>query len=245
MRTSLVITCILSALLAQDSSTGSANPSVTHDSSTRSTHSSVTSGKARSCLQCIDFNVSSCKGSKVACPSGADHCMSTLTKTTITGVSHTTVFARTCGTSKDCNKMASLTNPKITIKLSSTCCTTDDCTPPEPKLPTPKTTKTNVTCHSCLDLSSTSCYSKDTITCSGDETKCIRYALKSTIGSTTTKVATRGCATPSFCAFQSTSESAGDTTVVTDLACTDGGICLHKSVFLLALSGLLALRLPF
>ncbi|XP_069058178.1 phospholipase A2 inhibitor NAI-like isoform X1 [Pleurodeles waltl] len=219
MRWSLAIAFILSPLLAQ--------------------------GNGLSCQQCISSNDTACTGSSQACPTTADNCISTLTQTIITGGSPTTLFARTCGTSSDCNKTASLSNPKISVKISSTCCSTKDCTPEQPKLPSSKTTKTNVTCLSCLDVSSSSCYSSETITCSGDETKCIRYAVTMTAGSATSKVAVRGCATPSFCALKSTSESAGTSSIVVELACTDGSIRLQQSVFLLALSGLLLLRLSF
>ncbi|XP_078511672.1 uncharacterized protein LOC144770791 [Lissotriton helveticus] len=202
-------------------------------------------GNALSCQQCVGSTSSSCTGPTLPCPSAGDQCISTLTETIITEAAQVTLFLRTCGASSECNQVASLSNPSMSVKISSTCCVADNCTPPQPILPPSKMTKTNVTCHSCLDISSTSCYSKDTIKCTGDETKCIRYSVKTTSGSLNSEVAARGCATPSFCAFQSTSESAGDTTVVTELACTDGSIHLQESAILLAFSGLLVLRLSF
>lgn len=202
-------------------------------------------GNALSCEQCVGSTSASCTGLKMPCPSAGDQCISTLTETIITDAAQVTLFLRTCGASSDCNKIASLSNPSMSVKISSTCCATDGCTPKHPMLPPSKTTKTNVTCHSCLDLSSTSCYSKDTITCTGDETKCIRYSVKTTTGSVNSEIAARGCATPSYCALGSTSESAGDSTVVTEVDCTDGSIRLQESAILLAFSGLLVLRLSF
>ncbi|XP_078511755.1 uncharacterized protein LOC144770849 [Lissotriton helveticus] len=88
-------------------------------------------GNALSCSQCISTS-SSCSGPSVPCPSAGDQCMSKLTETIIAGAAQGTLFSRTCGASSECNQVASQSDPNMSVKISSTCCATDNCTPPQP-----------------------------------------------------------------------------------------------------------------
>ncbi|XP_078511667.1 phospholipase A2 inhibitor and Ly6/PLAUR domain-containing protein-like [Lissotriton helveticus] len=215
MRVILAVTCILSALLAE--------------------------GNALSCQHCSSVTASTCTGALQTCTSEANACISLVTETSAGGA-QISAFTRSCGPSSACDKTSSLSNPYMTVRSSSTCCTTDNCTPAAPQLPSPVGTKNGVICRSCLDASSASCYTSETMTCTGVETKCIRYSVTTTSASQTTNIAVRGCATPSFCDMGSNSASSQGTTVTIDVACTDSSMRLQPGILLSAIFGIFLIK---
>ncbi|XP_078511665.1 phospholipase A2 inhibitor and Ly6/PLAUR domain-containing protein-like [Lissotriton helveticus] len=215
MRVTLAVTCILSALLAEVN--------------------------ALSCQTCSSTTASTCTGTSQTCTSPANTCISLLTESSA-GSEKSIVFARSCGLSSACDKTSSLSNSYMAVRSSSACCTTDNCTPAPPQLPSPGSTQNGVICRSCIDALSTSCYTSETMKCTGVETKCVRYSVKTTSGSLTSNVALRGCATQSFCDMGSTSASYQGSTVATDLACTDNSIRLQPGILLSTIFGIFLIK---
>ncbi|XP_053547097.1 phospholipase A2 inhibitor gamma subunit B-like [Bombina bombina] len=128
-------------------------------------------GYSLSCMQCVETG-SSCSGSSVSCGSG-EHCGSTYGVTTFTGGAEVKFFTRSCIPASECNANGGFSNPYIQVKLSSSCCSTDNCTPITPILPTGSTQPNGLTCRSCFSATSDWCYTEDTMSCTGDEDRCI------------------------------------------------------------------------
>ncbi|XP_069490652.1 phospholipase A2 inhibitor gamma subunit B-like [Ambystoma mexicanum] len=219
MRASLLAVCVFSALLAQ--------------------------GTALYCVQCVDSTGVDCTGSSHNCSSKDDACVSTLSQMILDGKT-STLFMRSCGRSSQCNATAASVNaPKMSFRSSVACCSKDNCTSVVPALPSPSKVRNNVTCRSCLEEAS-SCYTADTMNCTGEETKCIRFVLTKKDGSAaSTTVAARGCATPNFCDPGGYKVLNGSEPIMTfDSVCTDSSIRLQHGIFLPFLVALLALY-PF
>ncbi|XP_078511666.1 phospholipase A2 inhibitor and Ly6/PLAUR domain-containing protein-like [Lissotriton helveticus] len=211
----LAVTCILSALLAE--------------------------GHALSCQECSSNNASTCTGTSQTCTSLANTCISVITELSAGSIKFTT-FARSCGLSRSCNKILSMSNLYLTLRTSTACCTMDNCTPETPQLPSPNSTQNGVICQYCIDESSTYCTSSETMMCTGAETKCISFSFSTTSGSQTTNAAVRGCATPSFCDIANTSVSAQQRKKTNYLTCTDSSIRLQPGILQSAIFGIFLIK---
>ncbi|XP_078511670.1 phospholipase A2 inhibitor and Ly6/PLAUR domain-containing protein-like isoform X2 [Lissotriton helveticus] len=199
-------------------------------------------GHVLSCQNCVSSTGVTCGESLQTCHLSADACITTFTETRI-GNKRSTWLVRSCGQSSDCNKTLSLSNPSMTVNMITTCCNTDDCIPKLPPVPPSNDTLNGVTCKSCLDVTSSSCDTTDTVNCTGVETKCISYAVTTTFSSQFTNLALRGCAAPGFCNLGSTTTSYQRVTIATDVACTDSSILIEQDILLLAMTGFLLLKL--
>ncbi|MEE6481898.1 hypothetical protein FKM82_013055 [Ascaphus truei] len=216
MRSLLQVLCVLSALVA--------------------------TGYSLSCIVCEDMDGMFCTSPSKTCP--ADNvCMFSYIENTAGGIENT-VLTRTCESQSKCDMSGSLTFTAFKTKMSTSCCSTDNCTPSEPTLPADNNTKNGVTCPSCMNLVSDYCSTLGTIQCTGEEKKCLLQSRTST-GSISSTVAIRGCATESFCNVGSKSESSdGDITTEVKNKCTNGSIGLHPGFFFPAMA-LLLLKLLF
>ncbi|XP_053547096.1 phospholipase A2 inhibitor gamma subunit B-like [Bombina bombina] len=192
----------------------------------------IPQGYSLLCVQCVGTG-SSCTGSSVTCGSG-EQCLSAYTVTTVTGGVETTVFARSCSPASECNAKGSISNPIMKVKFSSSCCGTDNCTPTAPTLPTGSSQPNGLTCRSCVSATSDWCYTEDTMSCTGDEDRCI---LQST-NLAGTKTAIRGCATKSICDSLSVTTTQG-----VSVKCTNGSMGLHIGIFFPALLSLLIIKI--
>ncbi|XP_069496923.1 phospholipase A2 inhibitor and Ly6/PLAUR domain-containing protein-like [Ambystoma mexicanum] len=201
----------------------------------------LTKGNTLSCVQCVSLVDSACTGSSVTCPALSDACVSryTLTTTSLSSASKRNVFGRDCGVqSEDCNRTDSLTAQMLTLRIQSTCCSTDNCQPAVPKVPIVTKERNGVTCRSCLSVISINCYSGDKIDCTGMERKCAYRRVKVT-GATKSFTAVRGCATPRLCATGNTIRTALGVTTETQMTCSDSSIRLEYGLFLCAVTFLL------
>ncbi|KAM9299501.1 uncharacterized protein PAF06_016580 [Gastrophryne carolinensis] len=136
--------------------------------------------------------------------------------------SSTIVYTRQCSPEAQCNITGSMTVPNGTVQISTSCCYNDSCTPEIPTLSKNIDNSTNgVTCRSCLTVTSDWCYTSNTVSCTGAETKCL---LQTTVltGTQQVAVAMRGCATPDICSFGSQSFSLTDFTSSSNYICTNG-----------------------
>ncbi|KAG9469309.1 hypothetical protein GDO78_020867, partial [Eleutherodactylus coqui] len=107
-------------------------------------------------------------------------------------------------------------------------------------VPTKSHNPNGVICRSCISAQSTSCYSSDTIRCTGDENMCL---LQGTEITGLLSTAMRGCATKSMCDLGSQSINTGGSTMKFTFACTSGGLSAHKVVLTPAILCLLLLKL--
>ncbi|XP_078511662.1 phospholipase A2 inhibitor gamma subunit B-like [Lissotriton helveticus] len=178
-------------------------------------------GEALSCVECTS-NID-CTTPSVTCPSPSDICYTKYTETTSDGVLKKE-YVRGCGQySAKCNKVQSMTAPYIEIRGNSTCCTTDNCHPDQPTVPTTGTTLNGVTCRICLSVTSTYCYTADSMKCSGIQTMCAFYGIR-TRGVTNSDIAFRGCASPDFCFIGTFTSTVNGSTSDGVMGCSNGAI---------------------
>ncbi|XP_066428751.1 phospholipase A2 inhibitor and Ly6/PLAUR domain-containing protein-like [Eleutherodactylus coqui] len=188
------------------------------------------------CTKCSSTS-STCSGSSVTCPDGF-MCGSEYTRVFGEG-ERIEILIRTCTPSSECNFSGTMSIPQERIALGISCCSTDNCTPTLPTVPTKGHNPNGVICPSCAPAQSTPCYTSDTIQCTADENMCLLKAME--IGSASG--AMRGCATKSFCDLGSQFYTAGGSTIKYTYTCTSGGISAHKVVLTPAIVCLLVLKL--
>ncbi|XP_044130979.1 phospholipase A2 inhibitor NAI-like isoform X3 [Bufo gargarizans] len=99
-------------------------------------------------------------------------------------------------------------------------------------------------CRSCISADSTSCYTNDTVQCTGDENRCLFQTTKVS-GSVSASTAFRGCATKSICDIGSESASINEMIRYVNYTCTSGGLSVHNIVLAPAIVCLLLLKLFF
>ncbi|XP_078510026.1 phospholipase A2 inhibitor and Ly6/PLAUR domain-containing protein-like [Lissotriton helveticus] len=158
----------------------------------------VSEGKAISCQVCQNRTGLSCAGKVTACGSPYDTCIGHYAETTDGGHVVASNFQINCGESKSCNAIYSVNAEGVYTVSGSSCCKTDGCTPVIPL----NTTKNRLSCPACFRDNSGACDPQNhTMQCSGLENKCLWYTVETSIGSRSTQVTLRGCATESFCAL--------------------------------------------
>ncbi|XP_066428747.1 phospholipase A2 inhibitor and Ly6/PLAUR domain-containing protein-like [Eleutherodactylus coqui] len=189
-----------------------------------------------SCTQCESLS-STCSGSSITCPDGF-MCGSEYTDLG-EGV-RAKHLTRTCTPSSECNFSGSMTIKQKRFALGISCCSTDNCTPTLPTVPTKGHNPNGVICPSCAPAQSTSCYTSDTIQCTADENMCLLQAIEMK-GSDS--LVFQGCATKSYCDLGSQSYTAGGSTIKATYTCTSGGISAHKVILTPAIVCLLVLKL--
>ncbi|XP_044138562.1 phospholipase A2 inhibitor and Ly6/PLAUR domain-containing protein-like [Bufo gargarizans] len=196
---------------------------------------------ALSCTQCFSSGAT-CSGPSMTCPSG-NQCGSAYTETTIAGAKSTSLV-RTCAPSSQCGLKGSLGLKQGHMRMSTSCCNTDNCTPDLPTFPTTSSTPNGLVCRSCISEDSTWCYTNDTVQCTGDENRCLLMTTYVS-GSVSASAAIRGCASKSICDIGSQSASAGGLTTNVKFICTSGGLSVHNIVLAPAIVCLLLLKLFF
>ncbi|XP_069802882.1 phospholipase A2 inhibitor 25 kDa subunit-like [Dendropsophus ebraccatus] len=198
---------------------------------------------ALSCTQCMSTISPLCSGPSKTCSSGYQ-CGSTYTESTTAVGGNIVGIVRTCLPSFHCNINGSTTLKQEQVRIATSCCSTDNCTPNIPAFPTIGTKSNGVVCRSCVSTHSTWCYTKETIHCTGDETMCLLQTTKIK-GSVKLSAAVRGCATPSICNLGEKSLTVAGTTTEVKMKCTSGGISVHQVVLTPAITCLLLLKLFF
>uniref|UniRef100_A0A8C5QT23 Phospholipase A2 inhibitor and Ly6/PLAUR domain-containing protein-like n=1 Tax=Leptobrachium leishanense TaxID=445787 RepID=A0A8C5QT23_9ANUR len=187
----------------------------------------VTTVRSLSCVICSSFSLTCDSISRVDCPSG-NLCGSQYTRGRLFEV-NTQVFARGCVPADKCSINGSLTYKEGFTKTATTCCNASGCTPDNPTLPENSTVLNGVVCRSCASPSSTSCYTSDTIKCTGNENMCLLQTteLKANVASSV-----RGCATKTMCDLGTQSSTDSGLTLTSKFICTNGSVDLRSSLFL-------------
>ncbi|XP_018081954.1 phospholipase A2 inhibitor and Ly6/PLAUR domain-containing protein [Xenopus laevis] len=152
------------------------------------------SGFCLSCIHCTSNNGLTCSGTPKNC-TGLSVCMSTVAQTTTYTKQVANTFKRNCGEPQDCSA-GSLSSYLITTVTNSTCCFNDSCTPPTPTLPTYRSeTKNGAVCKTCFAQDERECLRFNTTMCTGSETFCVEYEVRTEAGTTIVW----GCSSENFC----------------------------------------------
>ncbi|XP_053547225.1 phospholipase A2 inhibitor and Ly6/PLAUR domain-containing protein [Bombina bombina] len=191
-------------------------------------------GYSISCRQCLSMTDKSCLGSLDYCEPGQNACFSSYTVTNIGGIDISNIFERKCANRDLCNKFGSVSITHGQIKTVTSCCFTDDCTPPQKAFEADSTEKNGVICGVCSSVSSRTCTSEMEMECQGKETKCMAQTTVITEPVYSVQ-SVRGCATPSICTIGSQTTNVGNLKSKTEISCTDGSVGLYCNVFLLTL----------
>ncbi|MEE6481905.1 hypothetical protein FKM82_013060 [Ascaphus truei] len=136
-------------------------------------------GYSLSCTQCVALSGTSCTGPSITCPANKV-CMAAYSVTTAGGVEISNVFGRNCELQNKCGLSGSVNVPNGKIKMGTSCCTTDNCTPSMPTLPADNDVKNGLTCRTCTSTNSAWCYTTDTMLCTGSENMCLLQSTKIT-----------------------------------------------------------------
>ncbi|XP_073426667.1 phospholipase A2 inhibitor 25 kDa subunit-like [Dendrobates tinctorius] len=196
---------------------------------------------ALSCIKCISQS-STCSGSRVTCRSG-NVCGSEYAEAIVGGM-RTEALMRSCVPSSQCNAKGTISTSELQIRMAMSCCSTDDCTPNISELSSKGTNLNGLVCPSCISSDAASCYTSDTVQCTGDENMCILQTSKLS-GSMSSLAAIRGCATKSVCDLGRKTETISGISMDVSTFCTSGSKSVHKVVLNPAVVCLLLLKLFF
>ncbi|KAM5132670.1 phospholipase A2 inhibitor NAI-like [Mantella aurantiaca] len=152
------------------------------------------------------------------------------------------MYVMSCVPQDKCGVSGSATIASKEIKMGISCCSGDLCTPSLPTLPRVNTVSNGLTCRSCISEESTSCYTSDTMQCTGDQNMCMLQTVQLS-GVASGSSAMRGCATKSLCNLGSHSFRAQGLSGDIRFVCTSGSADLRKGFFLPAVICLFFLKL--
>ncbi|XP_075047318.1 phospholipase A2 inhibitor and Ly6/PLAUR domain-containing protein-like isoform X2 [Mixophyes fleayi] len=147
---------------------------------------------------------------------GASH-----TKANAYGVKLIDRYEMSCVPLDQCNTAGIASFSNGNMKRSTTCCNTDNCTPPTPTLPDDNSQANGLICPKCISYDSDSCYTKDTMECTGNENMCLHQIYKIDVPYSHT-FAFRGCASKSICSISTHSATYRDMNVNISNLCTSG-----------------------
>ncbi|XP_040294287.1 phospholipase A2 inhibitor 25 kDa subunit-like [Bufo bufo] len=137
------------------------------------------------------------EGNSVTCPSGFQ-CGSRYEDYTIAERT-STAFIRKCFPESECNFQGNFDVNGVKLRTAYTCCSTDDCTPPVPILLSSSSETNGLVCPSCQSESFPTCDSSVTVTCTGNNNKCLFMTTEMTAGQNSQLSIIKGCATESYC----------------------------------------------
>ncbi|XP_075047401.1 phospholipase A2 inhibitor and Ly6/PLAUR domain-containing protein-like [Mixophyes fleayi] len=170
-----------------------------------------------SCIQCLALGEEPCTKPSVQCPPESDVCVSMLQVSSIVAIEMKT-FTRFCGDRSMCSGSGSYSTPISKIKVVSSCCYTNNCSPTTLILPTDKTESNGVSCKGCPTKDKKPCPSEDIMECTGDENKCISVS----VSGQSPDQSVRGCGTPGLC-NKSYNTTEGARNVQTQILCSENG----------------------
>ncbi|XP_063800020.1 phospholipase A2 inhibitor and Ly6/PLAUR domain-containing protein-like [Pseudophryne corroboree] len=159
-------------------------------------------GYSINCIICGSSEEPSCNGMSATCSSSKHVCMSVYqaSKASTAGSQEKFTFTRGCEKRSICGKSGTVTTNDVMYRLSTTCCDSDQCTPPAPTLPPISSSENGMSCPSCSSLNSLDCISSGAkVKCTKDEDYCFLESSQKTDGIHTTNIAVRGCASKGYC----------------------------------------------
>uniref|UniRef100_A0A8C5QTW8 Sodefrin-like factor n=1 Tax=Leptobrachium leishanense TaxID=445787 RepID=A0A8C5QTW8_9ANUR len=191
----------------------------------------IASGYALSCTECMVLGSKVCEGSTITC--AVNHtCGLQYTVSHLDGVQEKETFIRHCVPKNLCGLEATNTYGNNIQALSGiSCCFTENCLPPKPRLPLLSTKKNGLTCQTCLSLKSDSCAGDETIECNGNEDMCFLSSTK-TAAPLSVESSYRGCTTKNLCDLDEFSLSVHGITMDTKVICSNGSPGLYNGFIL-------------
>lgn len=153
-------------------------------------------GHSLVCKSCWNIIGVPCNVPTVTCPSN-NVCVASLSAVRV-GNKVTPQYSITCGTRDQCNVTGSLSFTYGNVRVGTSCCSSDYCTPTYPTVPSESSQRNGLTCRTCSSDSSDYCHTSETLQCTGEERKCGRMA-RTLSGTIKLKDTMRGCATKTFC----------------------------------------------
>ncbi|XP_069804491.1 phospholipase A2 inhibitor and Ly6/PLAUR domain-containing protein-like [Dendropsophus ebraccatus] len=169
-----------------------------------------------------------------------------LSVTTVGSTNQSLTFTRGCAPTNQCNITGSLTFQGGKVRISTSCCNSDNCNATSPTLPADNTTANGLTCRTCSTSTTDYCYTDSTLQCYGAETMCSRMATYITGSSGSATNSIRGCATPSVCNLLGNQQATyGSTNVAVITFCSSGSIGLQGSFYLSSLMIFVLMKMLF
>ncbi|XP_073457856.1 uncharacterized protein [Aquarana catesbeiana] len=169
-----------------------------------------------SCVVCSSGN-QTCNASLSVIPPNS-RCASAYVISTRNGVKSYAVIRSWAPVSK-CNIAGSMTVAGTEYLMGISCCDGDGCTPSLPDTTSTSEESNGVQCKTCESFYSSSCKTDTTMNCTGQETRCVSYALTAMLGSTPLIAIFRGCGTKSLCDAQNLSTTMNHLTLVNNFTC--------------------------
>ncbi|XP_063291516.1 phospholipase A2 inhibitor gamma subunit B-like [Pelobates fuscus] len=143
---------------------------------------------SKTCAKCFAPDQNECVGEKTSCVTEDQVCISVYQEITTADSSTQIKFARGCGKKSECDISGSYSYLHEKVRVSTTCCPTDGCTPKFPELaPAGSSQKNGVSCPFCVSEDS-DCSSDITWDCTGNEDRCF-LAKHTTTGIHVTQIA--------------------------------------------------------
>ncbi|XP_068098076.1 phospholipase A2 inhibitor gamma subunit B-like [Hyperolius riggenbachi] len=157
------------------------------------------------CFHCNTTNRPSCEDFETVCDSKFDVCLTTVTeiRSDKGQVKATRHVVKTCGEKKNCNQTYSMSFNSTSLYAATKCCETNKCKTEEPDLLKTLAKENKISCPTCNEPN-IKCSSPLSITCLGEEMKCVSYESKEG-GAASTKHQWKGCATDNVCTMQNMS----------------------------------------
>ncbi|KAM8927811.1 phospholipase A2 inhibitor gamma subunit B-like [Pelodytes ibericus] len=191
----------------------------------------ITTVYSLECTNCTNVSGLDCTGNKTKC--AANEICASAYYAEIKGGKHVSSWVvRGCGKQDQCSQPRTLSNKDLRL-ISGVSCSSNDTN--QVHIPAENETANHLVCHSCFSESSY-CYTKDVVTCTGNENRCARLTFE---GNSTTWT-TRGCATESFC---SKGIFVIKTSKVIENVCTDKSSSIQSNLLLPIVSILLLVKL--
>ncbi|XP_078511681.1 phospholipase A2 inhibitor and Ly6/PLAUR domain-containing protein-like [Lissotriton helveticus] len=171
-------------------------------------------GSCLVCEVCTSFTPHSCRGTVEVCNSMENSCIATLTESAL-GSDGTAVFQKSCGNAWECSHPASMAAGTYRVRAISKCCDTDYCNNGTIDWQPMNDTANGKVCPSCLAENSQDCQNTNTISCTGEETQCVKFTATKHRGSQITFI---GCATQSMCDSKGKLAFPGTSLAITDFS---------------------------
>ncbi|XP_041427678.1 phospholipase A2 inhibitor subunit gamma B-like [Xenopus laevis] len=152
----------------------------------------VSTGYSLTCIECSEYNSTSCTGDSVLCP--AQFCASVFIKES-NPVESIMQIKRSCATEEQCSETGSATYGYVRRHMITSCCDSDDCTPEVPECPEATNEPNGNSCPNCFPPTLDECESGEQAQCSDNEDKCFVHVFKH--NDFAFKIG--GCSTESMC----------------------------------------------
>ncbi|XP_040277369.1 phospholipase A2 inhibitor and Ly6/PLAUR domain-containing protein-like [Bufo bufo] len=205
----------------------------------------VATACALSCTECVtnEPSTTTCSGNKVSCANGF-LCGSTFIET-VQGKGKVSTFGRRCVHKSQCDFKGNVALSDIKQRTATTCCSTEDCTPPVPTLIPSNENSNGLTCPYCDASGSITCDAEISLKCTGSEDRCLHRISEHNSGQSVYVSSSQMCATESYCDHGIESYTEGGTTYKNVFFCTNGGTSVQKVVLTPAVVCLLLMKWLF